>query len=168
MSHWDDLRVRTAGSLVLSFACALAGLAIFDGGVSSLPVFFVGVTFVALALYAFPPIRKRLEGRTSVTKFGRVRSTDAAVVDAPDVPCTACARPVETGVERTFHETVYVAGVPLLNDEKGSNCYCRSCAQGDPFTEHGAGEANRQVGKADHEVRDEQDEPENREKEPEV
>ena len=160
MSHWDDPRVRTAGSLVLSFVCALAGLAIFEGGASSLPIFFVGVTLIALALFTFPPIRKRLEGRKSVTKFGRVRSTDAAVVDAPGVPCAACARPVETGVERTFHETVYVAGVPLLSDEKGSNCYCRACAQGDPFTE-------RRVGEADREVEDEQDEPENREKEPE-
>lgn len=143
-SDVDDTRLRTAGSVVLSFVCALAGLGIFNDGASSLPEFFVGVTFIAIALFAFPPIRRRLENREAVTKFGRVRSTDEAVVDAPDVPCTACARPVENGVERTFHETFYVAGIPILRDEKGSNCYCRSCAQGDPFTDHEVGDEDRE------------------------
>ena len=150
MSDSMGSTLETARPYLLSFVCALAGLAVFDGGASNLPVFFVGVSFLVLAVVAFPPIRNRLEDRQSVTKFGRVRETDETVVDATDVPCAACARPVETGVERTFRERWFVAGIVLLSDEKGSNCYCRSCARGDPFTE-------REVG----------DELEDREKEPE-
>ncbi|WP_132061345.1 zinc-ribbon domain-containing protein [Halorussus amylolyticus] len=130
----DGSTLGTAGSVALSFFCALAGLAILSG-VSSIPAFFVGVTFIATALFAFPPMRERLQDREAVTKFGRARSTDEKVVNAPDVPCTACSRPVEHGVKRTFNEKYFVAGVPLVTEEKGENCYCRACAQGDPFTE---------------------------------
>jgi len=140
----DDSLVENPGSVVLSFFSALIGLAIL-GDVSGLASFFVGVTFLFLALFAFPPIRRRLEEREAVTKFGRVRSTDEEVIDAPDVPCTACSRPVETGVKRTFKETLYVVGVPVTTEKKGENCYCRPCAQGDPFTEDGFDEIEREA-----------------------
>lgn len=133
----SDSTARTAGNVAASFFCALIGLSILGGGVSSIPAFFVAVTFLMLALYAFPPVRERLHERRSVTTFGSVRSTDEEIVSAPDVPCTACSSPVETGVKRTFHETFYFAGFPVSRDEEGTNHYCQSCAQGDPFTSGG-------------------------------
>ncbi len=131
-----DESETTAGSVVLSFFAALIGFGILSGGVSSLVGFFVGVSSLLLALYALPPVRERLHDRESVDTFGPIRSTDEEVVDAPETPCTACSRPVDTGVKRTFHETFYLAGVPISREEKGQNHYCRSCAQGDPFTEN--------------------------------
>ncbi|WP_135807289.1 zinc ribbon domain-containing protein [Halorussus marinus] len=128
----DDL-VSDPASYFLSFLCAIFGFAVLGDAVA-LPAALFGVTCLAVALFAFPPFRKRFADRESVTTFGRVRSTDEEVVEAPDVPCTACSRPVGTGVKRTFGETLYVAGLPISTDEKGENWYCRSCAQGDPFT----------------------------------
>jgi len=136
-SDSDDIDApeTTAGNVVLSFFAALIGFGILSG-VASLPAFFVGVSSLLLALYALPPIRERVHDRESVDTFGTVRSTDETVVEAPDTPCTACSRPVDTGVKRTFHETYYLAGLPISREEKGENHYCRSCAQGDPFTEN--------------------------------
>jgi len=125
--------VSNPGSLVLSTLCALVGAAVLADA-AGLASVALGVGFLAVALFAFRPFRDRFAERESVTTFGRVRGTDESVVDAPDVPCAACSRPVGTGVRRTFEETLYVAGFPIATDEKGQNCYCRSCAQGDPFT----------------------------------
>lgn len=143
-SDSTDLTVKNVGA---SFLSALIGLSILSGGVSSIPGFFVGVSFLMLALYAFPPVRERIHERQSVTTFGPMRSTDEEIVNEPDKPCSACSSPVNTGVKRTFHETFYVAGFPLSRDEEGTNYYCQSCAQGDPFT-------NERLGTEDSEDED--------------
>ncbi|MFC4449878.1 zinc ribbon domain-containing protein [Halorussus aquaticus] len=129
----DDSLLANPGRLLASVFFALVGFSIL-GDVTGIASLFLGISLLAAALVVLPPVQRRLENREAVTKFGRVRVTDEAVVDAPDVPCAACARPVGTGVERTFSEKFFVAGVPLSVEEKGSNCYCPSCARGDPFT----------------------------------
>ena len=138
----DDSLLGDPGSLVAGVVLALVGLGMLSDaeGVTSV---FVGLALLAGALLVLPPVRRRLEQREELTKFGRVRTTDEEVVDAPDVPCTACSRPVGTGVKRTFAEKLFVAGVPVAVDERGENCYCRSCAQGDPFTDDFAFDATR-------------------------
>ncbi|NHN58397.1 MULTISPECIES: zinc ribbon domain-containing protein [Halorussus] len=138
----DDSLLGNPGSLVTSVVLALVGLGML-GDATGVKTVFIGLALLAGALLALPPVRRRLEEREEVTKFGRVRTTDEEVVDAPDVPCTACSRPVGTGVRRTFAEKLFVAGVPVAVDERGENCYCRSCAQGDPFTDDFAFEGAR-------------------------
>lgn len=90
-----------------------------------------GVCLFVAAGLALPPVRRRLARRRSVTTFGRVRETDERVVEEPQTPCSACASPVNTGVERTYGTRSYIAGVPIYTDEHGENVYCRSCANGD-------------------------------------
>ncbi|NEU56800.1 zinc ribbon domain-containing protein [Halorussus sp. MSC15.2] len=129
----DDSLLANPGRLVASVFLALVGFSIL-GDVSGVVSLVLGISLLAAALVVLPPVQRRLEDREAVTKFGRARVTDEAVVEAPEVPCAACAHPVGTGVERTFSEKFFVAGVPLSVEEKGSNCYCPSCARGDPFT----------------------------------
>lgn len=122
-----------AKTVAASVFFALVGIAILDG-VSSVAALFLGISFILAALFTFPPTRERLRDRKPVTTFGRAHSTDEEVVTAPDQPCTACSRPVGTGVKRTYRERTYVAGVPITTTDEGENVYCRSCANGDPFT----------------------------------
>ena len=130
----DDSLLGDPGSLVTGIVLALVGLGMLSDA-EGVTTVFIGLALLAGALLVLPPVRRRLEQREEITKFGRVRTTDEEVVDAPDAPCTACSRPVGTGVKRTFAEKLFVAGVPVAVDEQGENCYCRSCAQGDPFTD---------------------------------
>ncbi|WP_158057499.1 zinc ribbon domain-containing protein [Halorussus halophilus] len=121
------------GNLLLSIFVALVGVGFVTSGGS---VFAVGFGFVLLALAVglFEPVRERLGDRKPITTFGPGHETTQEVVREPDVPCTACARPVNTGVKRTYRKRRYVAGVPVATSEEGENYYCRSCANGDPFT----------------------------------
>ncbi|WP_115862365.1 zinc ribbon domain-containing protein [Halorussus litoreus] len=135
--HADE-PVETPGSIAGAAFLALIGFTVL-GSATDIPGVFLAGVFLLLSLYSFPPFRARFRERKSVTTFGWVRSTDEWVVDAPDTPCNVCSRPIGTGVGRTFHETFYVAGLPITRDEKGTNGYCRSCAQGDPFTESSVG-----------------------------
>lgn len=131
-----------ARNVAASVLFALVGIAILDG-VGSFAAAFLGISFILAALFTFPPTRKRFEDRQSITTFGRAHSTDETVATAPAVPCTACSRPVGTGVKRTYRERTYVAGIPITTNEEGENVYCRSCANGDPFTATGD-EADRE------------------------
>lgn len=132
------------GSIAGAAFLALIGFAALGSATDLAGVFIAGI-FLLLALHSFSPFRARFRERESVDTFGWVRSTDEVVVDAPNAPCAACSRPVGTGVARTFHETLYVAGLPITRDEKGTNGYCRSCAQGDPFTESDVGASEREA-----------------------
>jgi len=130
--HADE-PAEPPGSIAGAAFLALIGFTAL-GSATDVPGVLIAGVFLLLALYSFSPFRARLRERESVDTFGWVRSTDEWVVDAPDTPCNVCSRPVGTGVARTFHETFYVAGLPITRNEKGTNGYCRSCAQGDPFT----------------------------------
>ena len=129
----SNRRSSDAKSVAVSVILGVVGIAILEG-VSSFAVAFLGIAFVLAALFTFPPTRRRLRDRTSVTTFGRAQSTDETAVTETDEPCTACSRPVETGVKRTYRERTYVAGIPITTNEKGENVYCRTCASGDPFS----------------------------------
>jgi len=141
--HADE-PVETPGSIAGAAFLALIGFTAL-GSATDVAGVLIAATFLLLALYSFSPFRARLRERESVDTFGWVRSTDECVVDAPDTPCNVCSRPIGTGVGRTYHETFYVAGLPITRNEKGTNGYCRSCAQGDPFTESDVGAGEREA-----------------------
>lgn len=127
----SDGRTRARSVAVSLFSALIAYVILSDG--ASLVGWLFGLAFLAAALLALAPVRRRLRDRKPVTTFGRARGTDEEVVSAPDTPCVACSRPVNTGVKRTFHERRYVAGIPIRTRSEGENLYCRSCASGDPF-----------------------------------
>ncbi|MFC4552732.1 MULTISPECIES: zinc ribbon domain-containing protein [Halorussus] len=136
--------IALVASIVLGGFLAFAGLGLMVDSAILLgtAVLFVGVASVAFAAQFVP-------GFESPTTFGRRRTTDEEVVTAPETPCVACSRPVGTGVKRSFTERRYVAGVPVETVESGENHYCRSCANGDPFTgefefERATGEKSRE------------------------
>ncbi|MFC6906116.1 zinc ribbon domain-containing protein [Halalkalicoccus tibetensis] len=95
----------------------------------------IGLICLLGAVAVLPPARRRLAARRSVGTFGRVRGTDERVIERPETPCSACASPIEQGVERRYGERTYLAGIPLWTHEHGRNAYCRRCAAGDSSDE---------------------------------
>ncbi len=84
---------------------------------------------LGLFLLTFAP--RHVPGFESPTTFGRVRSTDEKTVYEPTTPCSVCAEAVGNGVERSYHERKYVAGIPVKTLNEGENHYCQPCARGD-------------------------------------
>ncbi|WP_128478124.1 zinc ribbon domain-containing protein [Halorussus pelagicus] len=100
---------------------------------SSFLTTLLAVVFLLGAVASIPLAMQFAPGFESPTTFGRRQTTDEEIVDEPNRPCSACARPVGTGVRRTFAEKRYVAGIPVETLSEGENIYCRACANGDPF-----------------------------------
>ncbi|WP_135826993.1 zinc ribbon domain-containing protein [Halorussus ruber] len=141
---WDlKSAVGVAAGLLLAATFALVGLLLL-WVTSSLVTTGLSLAFLLAALVSVPLGTQFAPGFESPTTFGRRRTTDSTVANAPNKPCTACSRPVGTGVRRTFAERRYVAGIPVRTFEEGENCYCRSCANGDPFEEPLEGRENRE------------------------
>lgn len=130
----EGVDATTALSAFLALLLVCFGLAMIVSPLLGVTVFGV-CALVAVGL-VFPPVRRRLAQRRSVTTFGRARVTDERVVDQPHTPCSVCASPVNTGVERTYGTRSYIAGIPISAHEDGKNVYCRSCANGDAFGDH--------------------------------
>lgn len=125
----------SVANVLLSLFVALVGFGFVSSGGSVATVLF-GLGLLAVGIGLFQPVRDRLGERKAITTFGPAHETNQEVAREPDVPCTSCARPVNTGVKRTYRERQYVAGVPITTLDEGSNYYCRSCANGDPFTQN--------------------------------
>jgi hypothetical protein len=143
-SGWDlKSAVGVAAGLTLAVTFALAGLLLL-WVTSSLFMAGLSLAFLLAGLVSVPLGTQFAPGFESPTTFGRRRTTDSTVANAPNKPCTACSRPVGTGVRRTFAERRYVAGIPVRTFEEGENCYCRPCANGDPFEEPVESPENRE------------------------
>lgn len=119
-------------SVIAAVLLFFLGLTFLTSGASTIAV-LIGLGSLVGAVSLLPPVRRRLAARRSIDTFGRVRETDERVVDRPDTPCSACAAPVEQGVERRYGERTYVAGVPVQTREHGRNVYCRGCASDRSF-----------------------------------
>ncbi|WP_137287088.1 zinc ribbon domain-containing protein [Halorussus salinisoli] len=124
--------VAVAAGLAFGFCLALTGVLLL-GVTSSLVSTGVAVAFLLAATASVAFSAQFVPGFESLSTFGRRRTTDERVVEAPNTPCSACSRPVETGVRRTFAERRYVAGFPVETLNEGENSYCRACANGNPF-----------------------------------
>ncbi|WP_407067123.1 zinc ribbon domain-containing protein [Haloterrigena salinisoli] len=114
---------------------------------ASLVLFALAALFATLGASALPSVRRRLEGRHSVTANGRIRSVDERTVVAPDRPCAACADPVGRGVERTYRKEFCALGVPLTVSE-GRNYYCRGCTNAET-PGHGERNATESAARAE-------------------
>ncbi|UPV99682.1 zinc ribbon domain-containing protein [Halorussus gelatinilyticus] len=141
-SRWTlKSAVGVAAGLTLGFCLALVATLLLWVTSSLVPTVIAGACLLA-ALASIPLSTQLAPGFESPTTFGRRRTTDERVVDEPTRPCSACARPVGTGVRRTFAEKRYLAGIPVETLHEGENTYCRACANGDPFVREGVGESD--------------------------
>jgi hypothetical protein len=130
---WDlKSAVGVVTGLSLASLFALVGVLLLWVTSSLVPTAIALVLLLA-GLVSVPLGTQFAPGFESPTTFGRHRTTDERVANAPNTPCVACSRPVGTGVRRTFVKKRYVAGVPVETINEGENCYCRSCANGEPF-----------------------------------
>ncbi len=137
--------VGVAAGLTLGFSLALVAMLLLWVTSSLVPTLIAGACLLA-ALASIPLSTQLAPGFESPTTFGRRRTTDERVVEEPTRPCSACARPVGTGVRRTYAEKRYVAGIPVETLEEGENTYCRACANGDPFVGERVGERTNERG----------------------
>lgn len=124
-----DIDVTAAISVFASALLLFLGLGMLVS--SSAVVTVLGLCSLLGAGLMLPPVRRRLGKRRSITTFGTTHETDERIVEQPRTPCSACASPVDTGVERTYGTRSYVAGIPISMHKHGTNVYCRSCATGD-------------------------------------
>lgn len=136
--------VGVAAGLSLAVALAVAGLLVLWLS-SSLALTGVGFALWLAGVAAVPLSTQFAPGFESATTFGRKRTVDERVVEAPDTPCSACARPVETGVARTFAEKRYLAGIPVRTENEGENSYCRACANGEAVSAAEGPSADREA-----------------------
>lgn len=124
------------GVVLLSTAAAVVT------GVSPLATAALGLALVLGGLL-FPPVRRRLAARESATKFGRHR-TLATAPAGEAASCIACGKSARGGLERTYAERFYLAGVPLRTFEAGSNSYCHRCAVEEDLAQSAANEPMRE------------------------
>ncbi|WP_276300659.1 zinc ribbon domain-containing protein [Halorussus lipolyticus] len=143
-TEWDlKSAIGVAGGLTLAATFALAGLLLL-WVTSSLVMTGLSLAFLLAGLVSVPFGTQFAPGFESPTTFGRRRTTDSTVANAPNRPCSACSRPVGTGVRRTYAECRYVAGIPVETLNEGENCYCRTCANGDPFERNAGNREERE------------------------
>ncbi|ADJ13560.1 hypothetical protein [Halalkalicoccus jeotgali] len=118
----------------LALVAAVSGLVAGGGvgsamGVALLVVF--GLVFVVSGVLVNPRLRRRLDRRHSITRFGRVRSTDRRVVRPGETrgeSCVECGADVEGGMATRYREEYALAGIPISTRTEGVNHYCLACA----------------------------------------
>ncbi|WP_276253430.1 zinc ribbon domain-containing protein [Halomontanus rarus] len=136
-SAHDTVESSSSGNLgttILLWLGALIMVAAAQTSATILWTVIFGAVAIILALSgtsSLSPVRRRLEKRQSITDNGWTRSVRERSVVNPDETCAACAGHVGRGVERTYSTEFAVLGVPLTTDERGTNYYCRRCANGE-------------------------------------
>jgi RNA polymerase subunit RPABC4/transcription elongation factor Spt4 len=89
-----------------------------------------GIAMLLLGLYLIPPVRERIRSDYPATAFGRHQRVEETVLRGGERPCSVCFDPVESGVERDFHDEFVVFGVAVYTYESGTNEYCNDCVSG--------------------------------------
>lgn len=127
----EGLDKSDSGSLAIGATLLVLGALVVIGSPLDAGAWIMGLAMMAGGAYWFPPTRRRIDRRYSVTEFGDVRTTDEEVVQSPDKPCVVCGRPIDQGVKRSYREEKAFAGIPLFTTSDGENHYCETCAAAD-------------------------------------
>jgi hypothetical protein len=129
-----------AGWLTVGFGVALGVAAVgnfvyADASLGSglLAALFLMLAFVLVSLGIFvnPGMRRRLNRRHGLSRFGRVQSVDYRVIRADErclERCVECQCRVEEGLVRRYREEFALAGLPVYTSAEGHNHYCLDCA----------------------------------------
>lgn len=130
--RWVDGRSRwgfdvAAAVGVLVGVSLLSMAATVVAGISPFVTIVLALALVLGGLLLFVPVQRRLGARESATTFGRHRTLVTEPADGT-ASCIACGNSAGGGLERTYAERFYLAGVPLRTFEEGSNSYCHRCA----------------------------------------
>ncbi|SEO83564.1 zinc-ribbon domain-containing protein [Halogranum amylolyticum] len=86
---------------------------------------------------------RRVDDRQSPTTFGRKRTVTEREVNDRSLSCAVCDSPLSDGVERTFAERTYLAGLPVRTHESGTNRYCRRCTSDEERARDADGDRER-------------------------
>lgn len=134
----DESRTETvAGYILIALLLVIGGWIGFLAATSgSPPAALIGLAFIGLGLGVAPPVRRRLDRRHGITKFGRRRTVDHRIVRPPesvDEPCVVCDEPFDRGLVRRRRDETVVAGVPVRTHSIRHNHYCVDCAQSELF-----------------------------------
>ncbi|MDB2241610.1 double zinc ribbon domain-containing protein [Halorubrum ezzemoulense] len=131
-------RFETASAYVLTALLLLIGgwIAFLSVESGSPPAALIGLAFAGLGLGVAPPVRRRLDRRHGITRFGRQRTVDHRIVRPPesvDDPCVVCGQEFDRGLVRRRRDETLVAGVPVRTHSVRHNHYCVDCARSEVF-----------------------------------
>ncbi|WP_434522162.1 zinc ribbon domain-containing protein [Halorubrum sp. AS12] len=123
--------------MITALLLLIGGLITFLAATSSSPpAALIGLAFAGLGLGVAPPVRRRLDRRHGITKFGRQKTVDHRVVRPPesvDETCVVCGEEFERGLVRRRRDETVVAGVPVRTHSMRHNHYCADCARSEVF-----------------------------------
>ncbi|MFC6724624.1 hypothetical protein ACFQE1_09595 [Halobium palmae] len=135
----SDLMNGIAGWLLIGLGTAafLSGLggaiqyAGTTGMVVPVVVLLFSFLFLTSGVLVNPRLRRRLDRRHEVSRFGRVQSVDSGVLSESESrveSCTNCGSTMRQGLVRRYREEYTAAGIPLWTLSENCNFYCSSCA----------------------------------------
>lgn len=131
-------RVETVTAYLMAVLLLLiAGFVAFFGTLTgSAAVGLIALAFAGLGLGIAPPVRRRLERRHGITKFGRRKTVDHRIVrphETVDDTCVVCGEAFDRGLARRRRDETVVAGVPVRTHSVRRNHYCPDCARSEVF-----------------------------------
>jgi RNA polymerase subunit RPABC4/transcription elongation factor Spt4 len=131
-----DASLSTAASYLLGGLLALIGLFVIIAAAGGGTVWpgLIGLGFALGGLGILPPVRRKLDRRHEITKFGRLKHVDHRVVhptEGYDEPCIICGKQGRSGLLRRRRDETLVAGIPLVTHGMDDNYYCEQCATAD-------------------------------------
>ena len=93
----------------------------------------LGLAFVVISLGVVvnPDLRRRIDRRHGIYRFGAVRSVDQRVFRPEEGTverCVECDDPTDHGLVRRYRGEYAVAGLPVYTRSIGYNHYCPDCA----------------------------------------
>ncbi|WP_247001947.1 hypothetical protein [Halosolutus gelatinilyticus] len=105
----------------------------FTGTRALFTLFMLGFAFVfvAIGLFINPGVRRRLDRRHRLTRFGRVRTVERRMIrtdEGRSERCVDCGDPIDRGLIRRYREEYAIAGIPIVTRSEGRNHYCLACA----------------------------------------
>jgi hypothetical protein len=83
-------------------------------------------------------MRRRLNRRHGLSRFGRVRTVDHRVIRSDErcpKRCVDCRDRINGGLVGRYREEYAVAGLPVYTRSEGHNYYCLECASADVLGE---------------------------------
>lgn len=128
--------LTTVTSYLLGGFLSVISLFLFELAIDgrSLIVGIFALWFALGGLVYFPPFKRRLARRHSLTKFGRQKTVDHRIVyphEEYNEPCVVCGKHSQSGLLRRRRDETLVAGVPLFAHRLDHNFYCKRCASED-------------------------------------
>lgn len=136
----DDSDLTALSSYIGGGLLVVLGLLFLVTAVSagSLAGGAISAVFTLGGIGLLPPVKKRLDRRHGIQKFGRLRTVDHQFVSPAETDeevCVVCGTQVGDGLLRRRRDETVLAGVPVSTHRVQDNHYCEQCARAEQLIE---------------------------------